>query len=202
MSDPSASRFAAAAAVRRLVHALVGHDADDPTLDRVAATADELVAELAGLPRRDRRLVLEAALARLAHPERDDRADAFADRAIAGRANPTAVPVEFERDGDDVVTHVVFGPAFEGAPGRVHGGVLAAVFDDLMGVVPASVGATAVTGRLTVHYRKPVPIETPVEFRARLHERDGRKIFVRGDARGAGDLFTEAEALYVSVDFR
>ena len=33
------------------------------------------------------------------------------------------------RDGDEAVAQVCLGAAFEGAPGRAHGGVVAAVFD-------------------------------------------------------------------------
>ena len=88
--------------------------------------------------------------------------DPMDDRAVAGSANPTAVVLETWRDGDDAVAEVWYGPAFIGAPGRVHGGMVAAVFDDVTGFVLADVREPGFTGRLEVSYRAPVPIETPM----------------------------------------
>ena len=95
----------------------------------------------------------------------------------------------------------MLGPAHEGAPGRAHGGVTAAIFDDLTGVVPVMLGSMSVTGRLTIHYRAPVPVETPVEFRAWLHQREGRKLEVHADVRHGDAVLAMAEALFVTVDF-
>jgi hypothetical protein len=61
--------------------------------------------------------------------------------------------------------------------------MVAAVFDDLTGRVLAMVGEPGFTGRLTVEYRAPVPTERAVEFRVRLRERDGRKLYAEGEAR-------------------
>jgi acyl-coenzyme A thioesterase PaaI-like protein len=125
---------------------------------------------------------------------------AMADRAVGGDANPTSVVLEPVREGDVAVAQVVFGAAFEGALGRVHGGMVAAVFDDLMGYVLAMVREPAFTGRLTVNYKAPVPMETPVEFRAWMRERDGRKLFVDAECRLGDQLLATAEILFVIVD--
>jgi acyl-coenzyme A thioesterase PaaI-like protein len=122
------------------------------------------------------------------------------DRAIAGQANPTAVDFEARRDGDEVVADACFGAAFEGAPGRVHGGMVAAVFDDLVGFILGMVGQPGFTGRLTVHYHAPVPTERPVEFRARLHERAERKLIVNADVRLGDKVLATCEAVMVLVD--
>lgn len=39
----------------------------------------------------------------------------------------------FRREGDEIVADVRFGRAFEGAPGRVYGGIVAAIFNDVTG---------------------------------------------------------------------
>ena len=86
------------------------------------------------------------------------------------------VAAETLRDGDDAVVRSTLGDAFEGAPGRAHGGMVAALFDEAMGFVLSIACTPAFTGRLTVTYRAPVPIGVPLEFRARLTGRDGRKL--------------------------
>ncbi|MCZ7536947.1 MAG: PaaI family thioesterase [Acidimicrobiia bacterium] len=200
MSTPTESRLAAAAALRDLVNVFCGHDIGEEVLNRLAHVSEGLAGEIRGHPRWDRRAMLHAALAAVDEPS--DRQDsAFVHRAVAGPANPTAIPFDLRREGDSVVTSVELGPAQEGAPGRAHGGVIAAIFDDLTGVIPVMLGSMSVTGRLTIHYRSPVPVETPVEFGAWLHHRDGRKLEVHAEARHGEAVLATAEALFVTIDF-
>ncbi len=200
MAAPKQSRLAAAAALRDLLNVFCGHDAPDEVLDRVAASACTLAAEMREGPRWDRQAMLHAGLAATGDVT-ERRASAFVHRAVAGAANPAALPFDFRRDGEAVAVTVELGPMHEGAPGRAHGGVVAALFDDLTGVVPAMIGALSVTGRLEIDFRSPVPVEAPVELRAWLHERSGRKIEVHADARHAGTLLASARALFVRIDF-
>jgi acyl-coenzyme A thioesterase PaaI-like protein len=191
-------RLDAAAAVRQLAHAITAHEADDGLLRRITSSLADATAELRCEPRRERIVPTfgEGAVidtkAKGRHP--------MDDRAIAGQANPTAVDFEARRDGDEVVADACFGAAFEGAPGRVHGGMVAAVFDDLVGFILGMVGQPGFTGRLTVHYHAPVPTERPVEFRARLHERAERKLIVNADVRLGDKVLATCEAVMVLVD--
>jgi acyl-coenzyme A thioesterase PaaI-like protein len=196
----SSARLDATAALRDLVHAIVAADADDATLARTAAIVRDAVAELEHAPRVARKVpdFSEVGAGREAGVGPD--VDPMADRAVAGSANPTAVLLETWRDGTDSVAEVWYGPAFIGAPGRVHGGMVAAVFDDVTGFVLADVGEPGFTGRLEVSYRAPVPIETPIEFRARMRSREGRKMVVEGEARLDGRVLATAEALFILVD--
>jgi acyl-coenzyme A thioesterase PaaI-like protein len=110
------------------------------------------------------------------------------------------VAAQILRDGDDAVLRARSGEAFEGAPGRAHGGMVAALFDEVMGFVLSITCTPAFTGRLTVTYRAPVPLGVPLEFRARLTRRDGRKLLMAGEARRGDTVLAEAEALFVAVD--
>jgi acyl-coenzyme A thioesterase PaaI-like protein len=195
----SPARLDATAALRELVHALVAADADDATLQRTASIVREAVAELEHVPRVVR-AVPDFAAGGGPHPLDDGAVDPMADRAVAGSANPTAVHFETRRDGTDAVADVWFGPAFVGAPGRVHGGMVAAVFDDITGFVLTEVREPGFTGRLEVSYRAPVPIETRIEFRARMRARLGRKMTVEAEARLDGRVLASAEALFILVD--
>ena len=74
--------------------------------------------------------------------------------------------------------------AYEGPPGCVHGGVIAALFDELLGVANITSGVGAMTGTLTIKYRSPTPLHTPLDFAARTTSIDGRKVFTtRHDPR-------------------
>ena len=55
---------------------------------------------------------------------------------------------------------VTFGSAYEGPPGHVHGGYVAAAFDELLGMTQSLGGMPGMTGTLTVRYRRPTPLRT------------------------------------------
>ena len=107
----------------------------------------------------------------------------FEDRAVGGRSNPTSVELEVRYDNDDVVADVVLRRAFEGAPGRAHGGIVAAAFDDVTGFVIGQLQEPAFTGELTVRYLAPVPVDETLEIRARLDGRERRKLFISAELR-------------------
>jgi len=192
-----AGRLAAAAQVRALAHALSAHDADDEVLAALAEAVAAATRELEAAPRRERilpsfgELVLVSPGSRGRHP--------MDDRGVAGSANPMAVEFVPRQLEEEAIIDVLFGPAFEGAPGRVHGGMVAAVFDDLMGYALAHVKQPGFTGRICVEYRAPVPTETWVEFRARVRVQEGRKLYVDGEARLDDKVLATADATMILV---
>ncbi len=199
--DPSLTpaRLEAAAAVRRLVHRLVAHDADDALLERIAASANGLASVLEANERRGHRHDGDAQVtARFSTPQPDGAAlHCFTDCMVAGPANPLSAATRGHRDGHEAVLEVTLEPGFEGLPGRSHGGILASLFDEVMGYALYMDAVPAFTAWLRVDYRAPVPVEQPLEFRASVRERDGRKCFLVATARFDGDVVAEAEALFV-----
>ena len=200
MSEITEARVEAAAAVRALVHAFAAHDADDATLAQLAREVRALVPAVEAAPRRMRTFPsFDEILANAPQPG-EARRYAMADRAVVGPANPTSVDVDARREDEhEGVAEVVFGPAFEGALGRVHGGMVAAVFDDLAGFVLGFVGQPGFSARLDVVFRAPVPTEVPVEFRVRLREQQGRKLIVEGEARIGDQVLATAETTMITV---
>ncbi len=100
-----------------------------------------------------------------------------------------------------VVGRVRYGYAYEGPPGCVHGGVVAAAFDEVLGFAQSLSGRPGMTGTLTIRYRKPTPLYEDLVFEGWVERIEGRKIFTAGVCR-VGDLVTaEAEGLFISVDF-
>src|SRR5207253_6918464 len=125
--------------------------------------------------------------------------DHFPDCVVSGPANPMGIAMTVRREGDDAVARVVIGPAFEGPPQHVHGGIVAAVFDDTLGFVMHMLSTPAFTGRLTVSYLAPTPVGAEIEFRARLVRRERRKLFVEGEAYHDGARIAEAKGLFVAI---
>jgi acyl-coenzyme A thioesterase PaaI-like protein len=187
----------AAAALRDLNHAFAGHDPDDDVLRALTGEARDLAERLEAAPRRDRLALMRAVGPGL---ESMDAGTGFADRAVGGATNPTSVDVTVEFEPDEVVARVVLRTAFEGAPGRAHGGIVAAAFDDVTGYVIGMLREPAFTGELTVRYLAPVPVDRELEMRARLEGRERRKLFITAEARADGEVVATCRAIYVTVD--
>ncbi|HXZ86795.1 MAG TPA: PaaI family thioesterase [Myxococcota bacterium] len=119
---------------------------------------------------------------------------------IIGLASPVAGPVIAYMRGDDrVEARVTFGTAHEGAPGCVHGGIVAGVFDEVLSFTQPAKGQPGVTASLTIRYRAPTPLGRELIFEAELDRTEGRKIYAKGRCR-AGDVITaEAEALFIRI---
>jgi acyl-coenzyme A thioesterase PaaI-like protein len=133
--------------------------------------------------------------------------DAYRDQSpIRGRLNPVAPPLRVEAaerdDGAPAVRgRVRMGLAYEGPPHGVHGGWVAALFDDLLGAAQGAAEAACVTARLTVRYRHVTPIEEDLRLEAWIDRDDGRRIIAKATCHAGDTLTADAEGLFIRVDF-
>jgi len=144
---------------------------------------------------------LHRAAAGLVDGDVDPETYAFFDHSpFIGLANPLSPPLHFEYTPERITGHATFGSAYEGPPGCVHGGYVAAAFDELLGAAQSLSGTQGMTARLVVNYRSPTPLHTELRFEARLARTDGRKIFCEGWLHVGDRLCAEAEGLFISMD--
>lgn len=90
----------------------------------------------------------------------------------------------------------------QGAPGLAHGGIIATAMDEAMGVLNRLLRIPAVTARLEVDFRKPVPVGRTLFIDSRIAGQEGRKVHTQATARldGAdGPLAVTAAALFLQV---
>ena len=126
---------------------------------------------------------------------------AFFDHSpFIGLSNPLSPPIEMRYLTDSVEAHVTFGAAYEGPPGCVHGGYVAAAFDELLGCAQSLSGTQGMTARLIINYRSPTPLATPLRMEGELVSREGRKITASGRLFDGDRLCAEAEGLFISFD--
>ncbi|RBY78163.1 PaaI family thioesterase [Geodermatophilus sp. TF02-6] len=179
------------AALRELVDASV----------RTAVPADEL---------RTAAAEARAVTARLAAARRPvDQLPALDDPAVLRRVfNPVdgagsalAPPLAVRWTGDGVAAEAALGPAYEGPPGYVHGGVSSLLMDQLLGTAVLAAGLWGMTARLELAYHRPVPLETPLVLRARVVGSRGRRTTATGSIALADDPdrpLVEAHGLWVT----
>jgi acyl-coenzyme A thioesterase PaaI-like protein len=90
---------------------------------------------------------------------------------VCGSANPLGLGLHFTVADDGGVEGSFAGSkVFEGYPGRLHGGLIAALLDGAMTNCLFAHGCEAVTAELTVRYRHPVMPAERMTLRAWLTE--------------------------------
>jgi acyl-coenzyme A thioesterase PaaI-like protein len=189
-----AERRRLAKAMREVIERLTLSDAPEDELRAAADGLERYAARLATHPRR----VVPYGYGESANA--GDVAAFFDYSPMMGLSNPLAPPIRLEVEGQAVRGYVRFGAAYEGPPGHVHGGFVAAAFDEVLGFVQSTTGNPGMTGTLTIKYRKPTPLDTDLRFEGAVTRVEGRKIFATGRLY-AGDVLTaEAEGLFISVD--
>ena len=87
-----------------------------------------------------------------------------------GPDNPVGMHLHFDRaeDADGVRAHVTLAPQYQGWRGIAHGGIVMALLDEAMAHAAGFAGHRGVTASVNVRFRKPVPLETPIEVRGRV----------------------------------
>ncbi len=117
---------------------------------------------------------------------------------LVGRANAAAPPLQLEHHDGVTRGWAIFSDLYEGAPDRLHGGVLAAAFDELLGCAQMMGTVMGATGTLTIRYRNPSPVGQRIDFEARIDRTEGRKAFLVGTAHLGDVLLAEAEGIFIA----
>lgn len=186
-----------AAEVRRVSDLLVGRPLHDDAMVAAAEAVGRVADDLAGSA--DPGKAPRGMPDHRGHPQ-----DFFPTSPIIGYANPVAPPVDVwavrnEEGNRELRGRVVYRYPYEGPPTCVHGGVIAELFDEVLGSMTIVNGTPGMTGTLTVRYRRPTPLLAPLDIEARITSVEGRKIFAWGGIRHEGELTAEAEGVFIAV---
>ncbi len=186
-----------AEAVRRVIAVAVGQPLREEHVTEAATRMADVADRLEAAAREEKRRRNQPFAG--GHPQ-----DIFPTSPVIGFANPVAPPVEvWAVEGHDgareVRGRVTFGYAYEGPPTCVHGGVIAELFDELLGMSNILAGQGAMTGTLKIRYRRPTPLLAPLELAACHTGKEGRKVFAWGGIYYQGELTAEAEGVFIEV---
>ena len=87
---------------------------------------------------------------------------------------------------------------FTGPPTFVHGGVISALLDELLGAAVCDHAPEAMTAHLEVDYRRPWPIGEPARMTGQAEWVSERKLLATGELVGQdGRVIAEARGLWV-----
>jgi len=100
----------------------------------------------------------------------------------------------------DLIARVWFGPETEGPPGHSHGGAMAAVLDEVLGLAAWAAGHPIVVGKLNIHFSQLLPLETVMQVESEIVSVEGRKVKVKGKIVGAdGTIYASADCLCINI---
>ena len=195
-------RIRAAKLLRELGHDFVARAFDDEQLDEMTSQlATVLDVAKRGEPRVRTFSSDRSSFASMIPEGRSgEKHQLFLDSIVSGGANPMGLNASVWREGDVAVMEVALGRAFEGAPGRAHGGVIAALLDETMGVVHVLNEALAYTAQLDITYIAPTPIGETITARAWLARREGRKLYIDASLHSGDVKLASATALFIAID--
>ena len=162
---------------------------------RAVDAPDEVITEAADL--------IEAVSTLLAPYDADEWASPSGRRIdLPNRGNILQVPATLTKTDDGRVRGVAqFRRYHLGRNGAVHGGVIATLFDSLLGYTAAKLTKSPYqrTAFLHVNYRRIAPIEKELRVDAGIDRAEGRKIFVAGRLMDGEALLADGEALFVRL---
>jgi acyl-coenzyme A thioesterase PaaI-like protein len=119
---------------------------------------------------------------------------------VHGLRNTSGLHLQYHLAGDRVVTTWVAGEEHAGFPGFVHGGLIAAVLDDVMGRCSVLQRRWVVTGRMETRFREVAPLGAALRVEG-WTTRFTRRV-MQAEARMAlddGTVVAEATGTYLPV---
>ena len=121
-------------------------------------------------------------------------------RFVSGEPDGNRFRVCYFRDEKKHLhARIWFGPETEGPPGHAHGGAVAAVMDEGLGLAAWAAGYPIVVGNLNVSFRNLLPLQKVVTVESRVITAEGRKVMVHGRIFCGEAIYAEGECLCITI---
>jgi hypothetical protein len=194
-AGPKEAQIFAASALRRLGHAIADKNLDQNISQKIESSLLALLDATENEEKRDN-IVESSVDGRTPTPD-GQVVDFNNNSLVGGSRNPFGIGAVHRRVGNECVTTLTFGRAFEGPPTRAHGGAIAFVIDENTAALVMSIGAFAFTGSVAYKLLKAAPLYTELRFRSWVIKEEGRKVIVKCVGEGPEGQFCDAEAIYI-----
>jgi len=122
---------------------------------------------------------------------------------VSGDRHSDRILVQYflRRSDNNLVGEVWFGPGAEGPPGHAHGGSIAAVLDEAMGIGAWMAGHKVVAAQLVTNFRRMIALNTEAFVEAVVSNVEGRKVMMRARLLDdEGELLADAEGVFVVLE--
>ena len=118
---------------------------------------------------------------------------------VTGRYNAIApnIDVQFDKASKQITATVTCGRRFEGPPTCLHGGIIAAIYDQILAMCASCNLLAGPTANLSIDYLAPTPLFQELSFTARIDKVEGRKVFIIGECFADQLLCSRAQGLFI-----
>ncbi len=136
--------------------------------------------------------------------EQAERRRRLAQRCFGcGSLNAMGLRMQFRVEDGRATAEFTPSPHHQGFPGRVHGGLVATMLDEAMGWAVYGQGVWAMTAKMSVRFREPVPLSETLLVTGEVLRHRGRLLDLRGEIRTRdGRLLAHAEGVFMRVTGR
>jgi acyl-coenzyme A thioesterase PaaI-like protein len=120
---------------------------------------------------------------------------------VCGIENPIGLKLKFYTDHEGrCIAHFQPRPEHQGYPGHLHGGIISTLLDETMGRVLTPYDVWAITGRLEIKFKRPVPLDQELTIVGELTNSRSRAYEARGEICLAdGTALVQGSGLYVRI---
>jgi len=108
----------------------------------------------------------------------------------------------FNRNTREVIASVIFGDLAQGPPGYAHGGAIAAVLDETMGIFAWANNFKVLTTELITRYFKAVKLNKLVFAEVKIKEKNNSELTITAELtdENGETLYAQAEAKFAVLD--
>lgn len=120
-----------------------------------------------------------------------------------GKDNPHGMHLKFffDRQRNGFISHFRLSKRYTGPPGHCHGGIIATILDDAMSKLNKLRDVVAATSRMTVEYRRPVPLQRKLRVESREISKRGRRLTrVAEITDEQGKVLARSRGVFVIID--
>jgi acyl-coenzyme A thioesterase PaaI-like protein len=120
---------------------------------------------------------------------------------LCGLDNSIGLKLAFYTDDEGrCIAHFRPCEEHQGFPRHLHGGIISSLLDETMGRVLVPQNVWAMTGRLEIKFRKPVPLDQELTIVGELTRSRSRAYEARGEIRlPDGTLLVEGSGMYIRI---
>lgn len=121
---------------------------------------------------------------------------------VCGEENRGGLGLRFvvDKEARNIKTEFVPTRTYQGYKDIVHGGIISTVLDEAMTKLAFSLGLDAVTGRLTVRFKKPLMVGERIVVTGRILKDAGRAVEASAEAvKDDGTVVAEAQGILMKL---
>jgi uncharacterized protein (TIGR00369 family) len=120
-----------------------------------------------------------------------------------GKDNPYGMHLKFslDRERNHFVSNFRLSKRYTGPPGHCHGGIIATILDDAMSKLSKLRDVIAATSRMTVEYRRPVPLNKKLKVESCEISKRGRRLTrVAEIIDEKGTVLARSRGVFIIID--